>query len=119
MILVRTDHPFLRVGHHISQLFQALDQLFQAPIQNLQDALTWCHSTEFTGTRTILPDKTKPSTTSLPSDTNIHINSFFVVTQLIRYKISTLQIMYTSQYSAQSFRYVFATLIPNKFENVP
>jgi hypothetical protein len=48
------------------------------------------HSTEFTGTQTILPDKIVPSATSFPSDTNIHINSFFVVTQLIRYKISTL-----------------------------
>jgi hypothetical protein len=33
--------------------------------------------------------------------------------------ISTLQIMYTTQYSAQSFLYVFVTFIPNEFENVP
>jgi hypothetical protein len=92
--------------------------LFQVPIQNLHDALTWCHSTEFTGTRAILPDKTEPLVTSLPSDTNIPINSFFVVTQLIRYKISTLQIMYTFQYSALSFWYVFVTFIPNEFETV-
>jgi hypothetical protein len=32
--------------------------------------------------------------------------------------LSTLQIMYISQYSAQSFRYIFVTFIPTKFENV-
>jgi hypothetical protein len=39
--------------------------LFQAPILNLQNTLTWCHSAEFTATRPILPDKTGHSATLL------------------------------------------------------
>jgi hypothetical protein len=42
----------------LSQLFQALDQLFQAPRLKLHDAFTWCHSAEFAGTWTIVLDKT-------------------------------------------------------------
>jgi hypothetical protein len=49
---------------------------------------------------------------------NIALNSLFVRAQLIKNKISTLQIMYTSQYSAQSCLYVFVAFILNELENV-
>jgi hypothetical protein len=45
--------------------YQALGQLFQAPILILQNELTWWHSTEFTGTQPILQDKIEHSAISL------------------------------------------------------
>jgi hypothetical protein len=51
--------PMCRTSHN------TLSQLFQALILNLQDALSWCHSAEFIGTRPILLDEIEQLTTSL------------------------------------------------------
>jgi hypothetical protein len=49
----------------LGQLFQTLGQLLQSPHLKLYDALPWWHSTEFSVTQLIVPDKTQHLATSL------------------------------------------------------